>query len=160
MAEPRILIVGCGFPQLGLLRFCKNEGLHVVGLDLNPEAVGRSTCDEFVQASTTDQDAIARAVVDGRLDGLTTGGSDHAVLPTALAAEQAGKPFYLPSWFDDRREAVSSHEGQGLGHAANDLVRGGRRVASGEQRAHVVLVQRGGDRLARKVEGFACLFRG
>jgi len=95
MAEPRILVVGCGFPQLGLLRFCRSEGLQVIGLDLNPEAVGRSECDSFVEASTTDFDAIARAVVAERADGLTTCGSDHAVLPTARAAEQVGLPFYL-----------------------------------------------------------------
>ncbi len=98
MADPsRILIVGCGFPQLGLLRFCRREGLAVVGLDMNPHAVGRIECDHFVEASTTDVEAIVRAVRDQRADGLTTGGSDHALLPTAQAAERVDLPFYLPS---------------------------------------------------------------
>jgi len=97
VTDARILVVGCGFPQLGLLRFCRAEDLHVIGLDLNPEAVGRSECDDFVTASTTDVKAIAAAVSELGATGLTTCGSDHAVLPTARAAEKASKPFYLPS---------------------------------------------------------------
>ncbi len=93
----RVLIVGCGFPQLGLIRFCRGEGLEVVGLDLNPEAVGVPSCQRFVRASTADPDAIARAVRSEAVDGLTTAGSDLAVLPTALAAEATGRPFYMAS---------------------------------------------------------------
>jgi hypothetical protein len=58
---PRILIVGCGFPQLGLLRFCRAEGLHVIGLDQNPDAIGRALCHSFARASTADDAAIAAA---------------------------------------------------------------------------------------------------
>lgn len=97
MTTARILIVGCGFPQLGLLRFCKAEGLTVVGLDLNAEAVGRSECHEFVLASTTDAQAIAAAARTHQVQGLTTCGSDHAVIPTAVAAEALGLPFYVKS---------------------------------------------------------------
>lgn len=93
----RILIVGCGFPQLGLLRFCREQGLYVIGLDANPDAVGRGCCDAFAEASTTDASRIAQAVRDHEAAGLTTGGSDHAVIPTALAAESLGLPFYTPS---------------------------------------------------------------
>ncbi|HOU92395.1 MAG TPA: ATP-grasp domain-containing protein [Polyangiaceae bacterium] len=96
-AATRILIVGCGFPQLGLLRFCRAEGLFVVGLDQNPRAVGRDLCDAFAAASTTDADGIARAVREHGARGLTTGGSDHAVIPTARAAEALGLPFYAES---------------------------------------------------------------
>ena len=35
----RILIVGCGFPQLSLVRAAKRRGLYVVGADMNPRAV-------------------------------------------------------------------------------------------------------------------------
>jgi biotin carboxylase len=93
----RLLVVGCGFPQLGLIRFCRAEGLEVVGLDHNPDAVGVSSSDRFVRASTGDPDAIARAVREEGVDGLTTAGSDLAVLPTALAAEATGRPFYVSS---------------------------------------------------------------
>lgn len=107
----RILIVGCGFPQLGLLRFCRSEGLFVIGLDANAAAVGRRECHAFVEASTTDAEAIAAGALTQGAQGLTTGGSEHAVLSSALAAEKLGWPFYVPSatvracqYKDDMRE--------------------------------------------------------
>lgn len=90
----KILVVGCGFPQLGLLRFCRAEGLFVIGADLNEYAVGRELCHAFVRASTTAAAELARAARELGAHGIVTAGSEHAVLPTALAAEKLGLPFY------------------------------------------------------------------
>jgi biotin carboxylase len=96
-SRARMLVVGCGFPQLGLIRFCRREKLEVIGVDANSAAVGVPECDGFVLASTADAEAIARAVREQAPDGITTAGSDLAVLPTALAAEATGRPFYVAS---------------------------------------------------------------
>ncbi|MEM9691722.1 MAG: ATP-grasp domain-containing protein [Myxococcota bacterium] len=93
-AAPKILVVGCGFPQLGLVRFCRAEDLVVVGLDMNPEAVGFSACHFRVLASTTDVEAIVAAAREHRVDGITTCGSEHALLSTATACEALDLPFY------------------------------------------------------------------
>ena len=94
MKRSTILVVGCGFPQLGLIRFCKAEGLRVVGADLNPTAVGVALCDAFAEASTTQVVDLVRAAVEHEVDGITTAGSEHALLPTAIAAREAGLSFY------------------------------------------------------------------
>ncbi|MFC1641481.1 ATP-grasp domain-containing protein [Myxococcota bacterium] len=104
----RVLVVGCGFPQLGLIRFCRQQQLEVVGLDANPSAVGRSECDRWVLASTADAEAIAQAVRDQAVDGVATAGSDLAVLPTALAAEATGRDFYVSS--DLLRGVLHKHD--------------------------------------------------
>jgi biotin carboxylase len=93
-SAPRILVVGCGFPQLSLLRFCRSEGLFTIGADANPRAIGASECDRFVQASTADAGGILRAVRDSGADGLTTCGSEHALRTTAHAAAELRLPFY------------------------------------------------------------------
>jgi hypothetical protein len=54
----RILVVGCGFPQLSLLRTAKRMGLFVVGADVNPRAVGVKHCDEFFEVSAGDVDGL------------------------------------------------------------------------------------------------------
>ncbi len=90
----RLLVVATGYPQLGLLRFCKSEGLFVVGADANPSSAGAALCDAFEVCSTQDVDGIARAARTHRVDGLTTCGADHAVLPVAQAAQALGLPFY------------------------------------------------------------------
>lgn len=88
------MIIGCGFPQLNLLRFCKSNDIAVVGVDANQFAVGRSLCDWFVNISTTNIEGVAKAAVNHGVDAVTTCGSDHAVLTAAEVADATGSAFY------------------------------------------------------------------
>ncbi len=89
-----VVVVGCGFPQLGLLGAAKRLGLHVIGLDLNPEAVGVPLVDTFVRASTGDAGQVASAVQRSGARALTTTGSELALTTTAAVADRLGLPFY------------------------------------------------------------------
>jgi len=90
----RVLVVGCGFPQLSLLRAAKRRGHRVIGCDANPKAIGVGWCDEFFAVSTDDVDGIVRLARTSRADGVTTTGSEVALKSTALAASRLGLPFY------------------------------------------------------------------
>jgi biotin carboxylase len=90
----RVLIVGCGFPQLGLLRAAHGLGLEVIGVDANPRAIGAAVCHDFREVSTNDVDRIAALARELRADGITTCGSEIALASTARAAEVLGLPFY------------------------------------------------------------------
>ncbi len=90
----RILVVGCGFPQLSLLRLARKLGLHVVGADLNPDAVGVGECNAFVQASTNDVNALCEAVRAHRAEAITTSGSEVALKATAAVAARLSLPFH------------------------------------------------------------------
>ncbi len=90
----RILVVGCGFPQLSLVRAAKRLGLHVIGVDANPRAVAVPHCDEFVEVSTHDVEDIARALRTARADAVTTTGSEVSLKATAEVAARTGLPFY------------------------------------------------------------------
>lgn len=90
----RVLIVGCGFPQLGLLRAARELGLYVLGVDANPEAIGAPLCHAFFTISTHDVEAIARAARDASAHGVTTCGSELALTTTVRVAELLGLPFY------------------------------------------------------------------
>ena len=94
MTQRRIAIVGCGFPQLGLLRAARDLGLEVVGLDLNPAAVGVPLAHRFERASTGDPDAIADAIRRSGADAISSTGSELALTTTALVASRLGLPFY------------------------------------------------------------------
>nr|MCU0684165.1 glycosyltransferase family 2 protein [Polyangiaceae bacterium] len=89
-----IAVVGCGFPQLGLLRAARALDLEVVGLDLNPRAVGVPLASRFMEASTGDPDAIAAAVRGAGCTALTTTGSELALTTAAAVAARLGLPFY------------------------------------------------------------------
>jgi biotin carboxylase len=93
-AAARVVVVGCGFPQLGLLRAARDLGLEVIGVDANPRATGASVCHDFHEVSTHDVDRIAEVAAMTRADGITTCGSEIALASTVRAAERLGKPFY------------------------------------------------------------------
>lgn len=90
----RVLVIGCGFPQLSLIRAAKRRGLEVTGADANPDAVGVHCCDAFLPVSTNDVDALFAAVRHAKADAVTTTGSEVALKSAASVAERAGLPFY------------------------------------------------------------------
>ena len=94
MSRRHVFIVGCGFPQLGLIRVARQLGFETTGADLNPQAIGVSLVDHFVKASTGDADAIAAAFMGSGATGIATSGSELALTTTAAAAHRLGLPFY------------------------------------------------------------------
>ena len=90
----RLLVVGCGFPQLSLVRAARRRGLHVVGADMNPRAVAVPHCSEFHQISTSDVDGLVRLVRAARVDAVTTTGSEVSLKATAQVADRLRLPFY------------------------------------------------------------------
>ena len=90
-APSRVLIVGCGFPQLGLIRAARELGLYVIGVDANPRAIGAARVRlSFTKCSTHDVDAHRRGRKTTRADGITTCGSEIALTSTARAAARLG----------------------------------------------------------------------
>jgi len=90
----RVLVVGCGFPQLSLVRAAKKRGWQVVGADVNPRAVAVKLCDELHEVSTSDVDALAALVRNAKIDAVTTTGSEVALRVTAELAARLGLRFY------------------------------------------------------------------
>ena len=90
----RVVVVGCGFPQLSLIRAAKRRGFHVIGADMNPRAVAVPLCDEFHEVSTTDVAGLGALLGRVRADALTTTGSEAALRATADVASRHRFPFY------------------------------------------------------------------
>jgi biotin carboxylase len=89
-----IVVVGCGFPQLGLLRAFRARGIVTVGLDQSATAVGVPLASSFLPVSTAEVAAVASAVVSAGARGIATSGSELALTTTVKVAEQLGLPFY------------------------------------------------------------------
>jgi len=90
----RLIVVGCGFPQLSLIRLARRLGIHVIGADFNPHAVGVKDCSEFAEVSTTDVEGLAALVKSSRADAITTSGSEASLRATAIVAARLGLPFH------------------------------------------------------------------
>ena len=89
-----VVVVGCGFPQLSLVRAAKRRGLRVIGADFNPRAIAVPLCDEFHEVSTSDVEGLSALVGRVRAGAVTTTGSEVSLKATAQVAAQLRLPFY------------------------------------------------------------------
>jgi biotin carboxylase len=89
-----VIVVGCGFPQLGLLRAFQARRIPTVGLDRSGTAVGVPLATSFLAVSTADVEAVADAVRRTGARGIATSGSELALTTTVKVADKLGLPFY------------------------------------------------------------------
>ncbi len=95
MPKPRhVFIVGCGFPQLGLIRAARALGIETTGGDLNPNAIGVAEVDHFCVASTGEVKAIVDAFRASEATAMATSGSELALTTVSRATQALGLPFY------------------------------------------------------------------
>ena len=90
----KVVVVGCGFPQLSLIRRARALGLEVLGVDANPRAVGVAECNDFFEISTTEEEDIVALMRKTRCKAITTTGSERALTTVAAVAEDLDLPFY------------------------------------------------------------------
>src|SRR5437763_16699336 len=91
----RLLVLGAGPAQLGLLRTARGRGLFVVAVDRGPSAPGFRYADRRAIVSVEDEHAIDRLAAAERIDGLIAPGIDWPVAIAARVAERLGVPHPL-----------------------------------------------------------------
>ncbi len=84
----RLLVLGAGPAQLGVLAAARRRELTVVAADRDPSAPGFRYADRRAIVSIEDEPAIDRLARAEEVDGVIAPGTDHAV---ALAARVAAK---------------------------------------------------------------------
>jgi biotin carboxylase len=89
-ATARLLVLGAGPAQLGLLEAARDRGLWVAVVDRDPAAPGFRFADRRCILSTEDEPAIERLVSALEIDGLIAPGTDWPVGVAARIAERAG----------------------------------------------------------------------
>ncbi len=92
----RLLVLGAGAAQLGLLEAARERGLFVIAVDRNPAAPGFRFADRRAIISVEDEPQIDRLAVAERVDGVIAPGIDW---PVAIAARIAER-LVLPSAID------------------------------------------------------------
>lgn len=85
-----ILVIGAGELQLPVLKRAKEMGLKTIALDQNPDAVGLSFADVFLQASTMDSESALKAVESEikkglSVEGVLTVGTDASFTVSVIA---------------------------------------------------------------------------
>jgi biotin carboxylase len=89
-AGKRLLVLGAGPAQLGLLAAARERGLFVIALDRDPAAPGFRYADRRAIISTEDEPRIAQLAEAERIDGVISPGIDWPVAIAARVAERQG----------------------------------------------------------------------
>jgi biotin carboxylase len=101
----RLLVLGAGPAQLGLLASARARELHVLALDRDPSAPGFRYADRRAIVSTEDESGIERLAAAERVDGLIAPGIDWPVAIAARVAERLGLPH--PVGAEEAQLAIS-----------------------------------------------------
>jgi biotin carboxylase len=91
-AAKRLLVLGAGPAQLGLLEAARARGLYVVAADRDPAAPGFRYAARRAIISAEDAAGIDRLAAAERVDGIVAPGIDWPVGIAARAAERLGLP--------------------------------------------------------------------
>ena len=90
--NPRLLVLGAGPAQLGLLEAAHDRGVWGAVVDRDPAAPGFRFADRRCILSTEDEPAIERLLGALEIDGIVSPGTDWPVGVAARVAERAGLP--------------------------------------------------------------------
>ncbi|MDQ3875077.1 MAG: ATP-grasp domain-containing protein, partial [Actinomycetota bacterium] len=99
--RPRLLVLGAGPAQLGLLEAARARDLFVIAVDRNPGAPGFQYVDRRAIFSAEDERAVDRLAAAENVDGLIAPGIDWPVAIAARVAARLGLPHPV-----DTRTAV------------------------------------------------------
>jgi biotin carboxylase len=88
----RLLVLGAGPAQLGLLAAARERGLWLVAADRDPAAPGFALADRRALVSTEDEEALGRLAQAERVEGIIAPGIDWPVAIAARLAERLGLP--------------------------------------------------------------------
>jgi len=93
--DPRLLVLGAGPAQLGLLEAARAHGVWTAVCDRDPAAPGFELAGRRCLVSTEDEPAIERLAAALDLDGVISPGTDWPVAIAARVAEKLGLPHPL-----------------------------------------------------------------
>jgi biotin carboxylase len=93
--SPRLLVLGAGPAQLGLLESARARGIWLAVVDRNASALGFRYADRRCILSTDDEPAIDRLVEALGIEGLIAPGTDWPIGVAARIAQRSGLPHPL-----------------------------------------------------------------
>jgi biotin carboxylase len=103
----RLLVLGAGPAQLGLLRAARESGIFVIACDRDPAALGFEFADRRAVVSNEDEPAIGMLAAAEGVDGVIAPGIDWPVAIAARVAARFGLPHPISA--ETAALAVSKH---------------------------------------------------
>ncbi len=96
MNDPRrLLVLGAGRHQVGLIRRAEQRGVETIAMDYYPDAPGKRYASHTSDASSLDVEQAVRLGRRYSIDGVITSGTDMPVVTMARVADALDLPCYL-----------------------------------------------------------------
>lgn len=76
-----VMVIGCGFGQIPVIKAARELGCHVIGIDKNPQAIGSNLCDKFYDIDVLDYERALFLAEDLKVEAALTLQTDIA-MPT------------------------------------------------------------------------------
>jgi biotin carboxylase len=125
----RLLVLGAGPAQLGLLEAARGRDLHTIAADRDAQAIAFGLADERAIISTDDEQALERLARAREVDGIVSPGADWTVGVAARIAERIG----LPHPVDAATAAIVTSKARQRERLAAAGVPQPRQVVAGEE---------------------------
>jgi biotin carboxylase len=150
----RLLVLGAGPAQLGLLAAARARELHVIAVDRDASAPGFRYSDRRAIVSTEDESGIERLAGAERVDGLIAPGIDWPVAIAARVAERLALPHPIsPETATLSTSKLRQRERfaqAGVPQPAYEICSGAAEAAEGAQRIGFPCVVKAPDRQGQR----------
>lgn len=150
----RLLVLGAGPAQLGLLASARARELHVIAVDREPSAPGFRYADRRAIVSTEDESSIERLAAAERIEGLIAPGIDWPVAIAARVAERLALPHPIsPETATLSTSKLRQRErfaDAGVPQPAYEVCSGAREAAAAAQRIGFPCVIKAPDRQGQR----------
>jgi len=150
----RLLVLGAGPAQLGLLASARARELHVIAVDREPSAPGFRYADRRAIVSTEDESGIERLAAAERVEGLIAPGIDWPVAIAARVAERLALPHPIaPETATLSTSKLRQRErfaDAGVPQPAYEVCSGAREAAAAAQRIGFPCVVKAPDRQGQR----------
>ena len=92
MEKKKIIVLGGGADQIGLIQDLKERGYYTILVDYYPNPVAKPYADRHIQESTLDNEKVLQIAVQEKVQNVITACIDQPLVTVAYVAEKLGFP--------------------------------------------------------------------
>ena len=96
MRQKRLMLLGGIRYLLPVIEAAHKQGYYVITADYLPDNIAHKYSDEYVNVSIVDREAVLKAAIDKKIDGIMSFGVDPGVVSAAYVQTQLGLPSFGP----------------------------------------------------------------
>lgn len=141
--KKKLMVLGASYSQIPLMEAAKRLGYHVIAVSIPGPYAGFSHADEVVYADITDREAVLKAALEKKIDGITTCCMDLGTEAMGYVNEKMG--LFGPGQFaalaaKDKSVEKAAYEKAGVPTARHFVVHDAAELEEALQKLHFPVI--------------------